>query len=141
MTNGKVYAISHYQVDVYGLINGVETAAAPMISPNGGTFTSSQSVTLTSTTANAQIYYTLDGSTPTPASTLYSGPITISTDTTLQAIASAAGDSAEPDQQRGLQLLEPDAQRQFHAGRRNLLEGPAGNDLRYRHRREDLFHA
>ena len=91
VTNGKVYAISHYQVDVYGLFNNEPTAAAPKISPDGGTFTSSQNVTLSTSTDNAQIYYTLDGSTPTPASRLFSDSIPISTDTTLKAIASAAG--------------------------------------------------
>ena len=91
VTNGKVYAISHYQVDVYGLFNNEPSAAAPKISPNGGTFTSGQNVTLSSTTSSAQIFYTLDGTTPTPASTLYTDSIPITSDTTLKAIASAAG--------------------------------------------------
>jgi hypothetical protein len=91
VTNGKVYVVAQNEVDVYGLFNGEPSAAAPSVSPNGGTFAASQSVTLSSTTPSAQIFYTLDGSTPTPASTLYAGPITISADTTLKAIASAAG--------------------------------------------------
>ena len=91
VTNGKVYIAAHGEVDVYGLLNGQPTAGAPAISPNGGAFSASQSVTLSSTTAPAEIFYTLDGSTPTPASTLYAGPITISFDTTIKAIASAPG--------------------------------------------------
>ncbi len=91
VTNGKVYVAANGQVDVYGLFNGEPNAAAPVITPNGGTFSTSQSVKLSTTTASANIYYTLDGSAPTPASTLYAGPITISTDTTLNAIASATG--------------------------------------------------
>jgi hypothetical protein len=91
VTNGKVYVTAQNEVDVYGLLNGEPGAAAPTISPNGGTFASTQSVTLSSTTPNSQIFYTLDGSTPTPASTLYTGAISISTDTTLRAIASAPG--------------------------------------------------
>ena len=62
-----------------------------MIGPDGGTFATSQNVTLSTTTASAAIYYTLDGSMPTPASTLYTEPITISVDTTVRAIASAPG--------------------------------------------------
>jgi len=89
VTNGKVYVATHGMINVYGLLNAQDTAAAPVISPNGGTFASGQSVTLSSTTASSSIYYTLDGSTPTSASTLYSGPITITTNTTLKAIASA----------------------------------------------------
>ena len=91
VTNGKVYVACNGEVDVYGLFKGEPTAAAPVITPNGGTFTASQSVTLSTTTASANIYYTLDGTVPTPASTLYAGPITINTDTTIRAIASAAG--------------------------------------------------
>jgi hypothetical protein len=91
VTNGKVYVAAHGEVDVYGLLNGQPTTATPVISPNGGTFSASQSVTLSSATQSAAIYYTVDGSTPTPASTQYTGPITISADTTLKAIASAPG--------------------------------------------------
>jgi hypothetical protein len=91
VTNGKVYVAANGEVDVYGLFNGAPNAAAPVISPDGGTFASSQDVQLSSTTASASIYYTLDGSTPTPSSTLYTAPITISTDTTIKALASAPG--------------------------------------------------
>jgi hypothetical protein len=91
VANGKVYVVANGQVDVYGLLNGEPTAAAPVVSPDGGTFSASQSVTLTSATATAGIYYTLDGSTPTPASKLYTDPITITTDTTVKAISSASG--------------------------------------------------
>jgi hypothetical protein len=89
VTNGKVYVAAKGEVDVYGLLNGQATAAAPVITPNGGSFSSSQNVTLSTTTGSASIYYTLDGSAPSSASTLYNGPITISTETTLKAIASA----------------------------------------------------
>jgi hypothetical protein len=91
VTNGKVYVAANGQVDVYGLFQGEPNAAAPVITPDGGTFAGSQSVTLSTTTASAGIFYTLDGSVPTPASTLYTDPITISTDTTVRAIASASG--------------------------------------------------
>jgi len=91
VTNGKVYVAAHGQVDVYGLFNGEPNAAAPTITPNGGSFSASQSVTLATTTPNASIYYTLDGTLPTPSSTLYTAPFAVSTDTTVKAIASAAG--------------------------------------------------
>src|SRR6266702_1778736 len=91
VTNGKVYVVANGQVDVYGLFNGVPNAAAPVITPNGGTFATSQNVQLSSATASASIYYTLDGTTPTPSSTLYTAPITISTNTTIKAIANASG--------------------------------------------------
>lgn len=91
VTNGKVYVAANGEVDVYGLMNTEATAAAPVITPNGGTFSTSQSVTMSTTTSSASIYYTLDGSTPTTASTQYTGPITISSNTTVKAIAAASG--------------------------------------------------
>ncbi len=67
-------------------------AAAPTFSPGGGTYTVAQSVTISTTTGGATIHYTTDGTTPSgTAGTVYSGPITISAGTTLQAVASAAG--------------------------------------------------
>src|SRR6185437_14249387 len=91
VTNGKVYVVANGEVDVYGLLNQATQAAAPQITPDGGTFPATQSVTLSTSTSSASIYYTLDGSTPTTSSTLYTGPITISTGTTLNAIAVASG--------------------------------------------------
>ncbi len=50
------------------VLTSIPTAAAPTFSPNGGTYTSSVSVTLSSSTAGATIYYTTDGSQPTTGS-------------------------------------------------------------------------
>jgi len=73
-------------------INVVQpTAAAPSFSLPSGTYTSSQSVSISSSTAGAKIYYTLDGSAPTTASLLYTGPISVSKTTVLSAISAATG--------------------------------------------------
>jgi hypothetical protein len=50
----------------------------PTISPNGGTFTGSVSVTLRDSIAKTTIYYTTDGQDPTTASTRYSRAFTLS---------------------------------------------------------------
>ena len=75
-------------------VSGTETfllAATPTLTPAGGTFNSSQSVTVSESTAGASIYYTTDGTTPTASSTLYSGAITVSNSETIEAIAVASG--------------------------------------------------
>lgn len=66
-------------------------AATPSFSPVGGTYTSSQTVTISSTSSGASIYYTIDGSDPTTSSTHYTGPITVSAGTAVNAIAVASG--------------------------------------------------
>ena len=63
----------------------------PTISPSGGTFTGAQSVTLSCTTAGADIYYTLDGNTPNAGSTRYTGTFTLTKTATVKAIAVKAG--------------------------------------------------
>jgi hypothetical protein len=65
------------------------TAATPTFSPAPGTYSSSQTVTLSDATAGEKIYYTTNGTTPTTISTLYSKAITVSATTTIKAIAVA----------------------------------------------------
>lgn len=70
-----------------------DAVAAPVIS--GTTpFAESTSATLSCATAGASIYYTVDGSTPTSASTAYSGAIALSDTTTVKAVAVKDGVSS-----------------------------------------------
>lgn len=73
-----------------------EKTAAPVISPNGGTFTGSQTVTITCAAPDAVIYYTTDGSTPTADSAKYSGSFTLTASAAVKAFAVSA-DAAASD--------------------------------------------
>ncbi len=70
---------------------GQATTATPSFSPPAGTYSSPQMVTISDATAGATIYYTTDGSTPTTASTVFTGPIAVSSTETIKAIAAASG--------------------------------------------------
>ena len=69
----------------------VPTAATPTITPNGGNFEESVEVTLACETADASIYYTIDGTDPTAESTLYEAAFTLTETTTVKAIAVKEG--------------------------------------------------
>jgi len=69
-----------------------KAVATPTFNPNGGTFSSSQSVTISCATSGATIKYTTNGSTPSQTvGTTYTGAIILTSTTTLKAIAYKAG--------------------------------------------------
>lgn len=59
----------------------------PVMSLQAGFYPSAQTVSITCPDASASIRYTINGSTPTIASTLYTGPVTITATTVLRAVA------------------------------------------------------
>src|ERR1700726_4491365 len=92
IVNGKVYVGTSTEVDVYGLTSGQQQAATPTFSPAGGTYSTTQNVTLSDTTSGASIYYTTNGNTPTTSSTLYNNvAIPVTSSETIKAIAVATG--------------------------------------------------
>ena len=70
-------------------------APTPIFNVEAGYHTGALSITL-STPAGFDIYYTLDGYTPTEGSTLYTGPIDISSTTVVRAIAFDPNDDVPP---------------------------------------------
>ena len=71
-----------------------ELAAEPVISPLGGSYNDYVDVTLSTTTPNVNIYYTLDGSEPDENAYHYTGSISVTQDATLKAITIGAGYTA-----------------------------------------------
>ena len=97
--DGQTVTVKGYYVGVSSskyyntLIGSIEAVAgfvaAPEFDVAEGEYNAAQNVEITCATTGASIYYTLDGTDPTTSSALYDGtPITISTTTTLKAIAS-----------------------------------------------------
>jgi hypothetical protein len=69
------------------------SSARPAFSPPAGTYTSTQSVTLSDATPGATIYYTTNGSAPSTSSTKYSGAIQVAKSEMIEAVAVAPSGS------------------------------------------------
>ena len=68
------------------------TVAAPLLSPEPGTYSSAMDIAITTATTGASVRYTTDGSTPTEtAGTLYTAPAHVSDTVTLKAVAYRTG--------------------------------------------------
>ena len=78
--------------ELVSLTHPTVAVEAPTFSPAAGTYTEAQSVTLSSETSGATIYYTTDGTEPTTESTQYTAAIAVSTTTTIKAIAVKGSD-------------------------------------------------
>lgn len=79
-------------------INSRSIADAVSFSIQGGFYAEPQVLEITSTTPGATIYYTLDGSVPTPLSAKYEAPLQIETTHVLRARAFATGQYPGPVQ-------------------------------------------
>lgn len=96
--NSALNIVANQQTNVggvYGALPPPGSVAAPTITPNGGTFAGWAQATLACSTPGASIYYTTDGSDPTPgtaATALYSSsPIMMNATFTLKAKAIETG--------------------------------------------------
>ena len=70
---------------------GAMVCATPTFTPAAGTYYEAQEVTINCATADATVYYTLDGSDPTVNSTVYTEPIAVNENVTIKAIAMKEG--------------------------------------------------
>ena len=114
----------------------------PVFSPPAGTYTSAQSVTISDATSGATIYYTTDGTTPTTSSALYTGPITVSSSETLEAIAVKSGNTNSAVASAAYTITPPPtvSTPTFTPPRRDLYFGAVGDHFRCHLRRNHLLH-
>jgi N-acetylneuraminic acid mutarotase len=91
MATAKDYYPSDIAGAVYDINPNAQQTATPTFSVPAGTYSGTQTVSISDATNLASIYVTLDGSTPTPMSPLYTGPIVVSSSETLKAMATATG--------------------------------------------------
>ena len=85
-------------VQMTGLVVTTQKAGAvslPTFNPVGGIYYEAQTVEINCATEGATIYYTLDGTTPTTASTEYTAALQVATTTTVSAIAVKGSDVSD----------------------------------------------
>ena len=112
--------------------------ADPVFSIPAGTYTSAQSVAITSTTTDATIYYTTDGTEPGQSSgTLYSGAVAITSSANLNAIAIKADWDSSPVTNVAYRISAVPPQSSVVAGIYNetksivLTSATSGAEIRY----------
>ncbi|MFZ1083539.1 MAG: chitobiase/beta-hexosaminidase C-terminal domain-containing protein [Terracidiphilus sp.] len=88
-------------------------AATPTFNPVAGSYIGTQTVTISDTSLGTTIYYTLTpgtiGTTPTSSSTVYTGPITVSGTSVLEAIAVGGGFTASSAASAAYAIISPPA--------------------------------
>jgi hypothetical protein len=89
----QVYRAGGDEVDARAMKALDGETNAPNFSSSPGEYTGSLRVMLTGDSPATEIYYTLDGSEPTKASTLYTKPLTLTETVTIKAMAVAKGKS------------------------------------------------
>jgi hypothetical protein len=89
------YLIAKYKIEV--TTGELTPASAPQITPHGGVFASSATVSLSTTTPKATIWYTVDGTEPAIGALRYDGPFTLTETTTIRAKTFRDGFAPSPE--------------------------------------------
>jgi hypothetical protein len=124
-TNSTLPAGEHYVLASYGGstayqasgdgFNEIVSPIKPVITPAAGTYYTQQTVTITDATKGSPLYYTVDGSTPTVFSTVYTAPIVVSTSRTVSVVAVAQHDASSAEVSAAYTIV----------GSPSVLAGPA----------------
>ena len=102
----------------FGMTNSTESSvnlslnppvSSPGFSPAGGSYLGSQTVSLTSATSGATIYYTTNNTAPTTGSSVYTGPLSLTSTTTIRAIAVKSGMTSSAESTATFTISTPPA--------------------------------
>jgi hypothetical protein len=94
LTADERVSIENYVYSKYG-IGSPPAIAAPTITPKTGIFTGPQTVSITTNAGSLSVItFTTNGTDPTPSSPQYSGPFTVSSPTTVKAMATVGNTSS-----------------------------------------------
>ena len=81
----------------------------PIFATRAGTYSRPQNVVIEDTVSGAVIYFTVDGSNPSLASTVYTGPVLVSKTETVKAFAVAVGQTPSTISSAGYVIARPSA--------------------------------
>lgn len=104
------------------------TAPTVNASPVGGTYTSAQTVTL-STEVGATIFYTLDGTNPDETDTVYSSPISIPDDVTLKYIGKDIAGNVSAVQTQTYTIQAADGNYHLYFDGTGAIQFPSGTAI------------
>ena len=79
------------QIEITYTTSSSSTVATPTFNPVAGTYTQAQNVSISCATEGATIYYTTNGDNPTTNSAVYTEAISVSSNLTIKAMATAEG--------------------------------------------------
>jgi Chitobiase/beta-hexosaminidase C-terminal domain/Family of unknown function (DUF6298)/Right handed beta helix region len=107
----------------YGVNIVAPPVAAPTITPKGGSFTGSVSVTMQTTSSGASIYYTTNGSTPTQSSALYTGAMTLTSSAVIKAKAFKSESNPSAETSASFSITQPFSFSLTNSGDKSLVAG------------------
>lgn len=113
----------------YGAYTISGTVADPIFNIADGTYSVAQTVTISSQTAGAQIYYTLNNSDPTTDSLLYANPIDASVDMTIKARAYKDGVWSGNTVTLTLDIVQEEGTGLSFITAKRLMLGETGNNV------------
>lgn len=111
----------------------------PVISPSVDSFFGSQTISISCSVAPAKIYYTLDGSTPTVLSAVYTGPFSITETTIVKAIALLQNYSPSNVVKKVYTSITPTNRMYWGWSPETMLTGPQVNALQNSQVRSDPY--